>query len=395
MAKKTIGLYYPYIHFQDQNWLKRAALYWDKMGRIVPDLDDVDAEDTDLVRALKYEVGFVEDLHPRTETQQVGLKFLSLLETNEIQLRSLYGIKKWEDRLRAKGPDKNRRHGDEILETVYIEKMSRELRDSLVATGLAYAPKHHDFLIMHRRLADVYMTVLADAMAKHRAAAKYKYEPTTDNVDNHYAVMGGNLEHIKHALLALKKTKRQTRAEPSLFGVAMFALKVTVPKNIDDVSIKQIVKFRKKYAQEMPGFREDVAKFARDRKVWRSLIRNPKELQEELEEAYTEKVQETLDNFDKIIRDTWKEAAWATVFVSPMSLVGKLIPEITDAIEPVSATVAATALATANVVRKTQKELKTKIGPEAYLLHAREYFEPDVARSKRLKRWSRHFFLRM
>ena len=30
------GLYYPFIHFRDEAWLKLAALYWDGMSRIVP-----------------------------------------------------------------------------------------------------------------------------------------------------------------------------------------------------------------------------------------------------------------------------------------------------------------------------------------------------------------------
>jgi hypothetical protein len=30
------GLYYPYINFRSDSWLKVAALYWPKMARIVP-----------------------------------------------------------------------------------------------------------------------------------------------------------------------------------------------------------------------------------------------------------------------------------------------------------------------------------------------------------------------
>lgn len=32
----TIGLYYPFIHFKDDDWLKVSALYWNRMARIVP-----------------------------------------------------------------------------------------------------------------------------------------------------------------------------------------------------------------------------------------------------------------------------------------------------------------------------------------------------------------------
>ena len=31
-----IGLYYPFIHFKDEAWLKAITLYWDRVKRIVP-----------------------------------------------------------------------------------------------------------------------------------------------------------------------------------------------------------------------------------------------------------------------------------------------------------------------------------------------------------------------
>jgi hypothetical protein len=34
MARRC--LYYPFIHFRDEAWLKLSALYWDDVTRIVP-----------------------------------------------------------------------------------------------------------------------------------------------------------------------------------------------------------------------------------------------------------------------------------------------------------------------------------------------------------------------
>ncbi|HJY29425.1 MAG TPA: DUF6236 family protein [Pyrinomonadaceae bacterium] len=393
MSQETFGLYYPYIHFQDQDWLQRAALYWDKMGRIVPDLDDVNADDTDLVRALKNEVGFVEDLRPSKETDKVGSKFLTLLNTYEGQLRSHYGTHKWKHRLKKGGSDWNRKHDDEIVEQVYVEKMSRRLRQSLVDIDLAYAPIGRDFLLMHRTLADVYMTVLANAMAQKQ------YEPTTDNVINHYAVMGDSVEHIKHALLPSTMREEKTELpQPSLAKVAMFALKMNVPRNTDGQSVKtivkRIVKFRQNHRESVQEFRADVAKFARNQRLLRLMIRNPEEFQNELEAAYNEKVQEKLENVNKMIKDVWKETAVGMLCVSPTALITKGLPVMIGAVEPISTTIGALALGTALVLRKNERDLKAKLGPEAYLLHAREYFEP-ASRSTRIKRWSRRFFFRI
>lgn len=34
---KRVGLYYPYIHIRDEEWIKTAALYWPRLARIVSD----------------------------------------------------------------------------------------------------------------------------------------------------------------------------------------------------------------------------------------------------------------------------------------------------------------------------------------------------------------------
>jgi hypothetical protein len=44
------ALYYPFIHFKDDSWLKLTALYWDKVARIVP--HDYATDDSDTVKAL-------------------------------------------------------------------------------------------------------------------------------------------------------------------------------------------------------------------------------------------------------------------------------------------------------------------------------------------------------
>jgi len=43
------ALYYPFIHFKDDRWLKLSALYWDRIGRIVPSA--YRTEDSETVRA--------------------------------------------------------------------------------------------------------------------------------------------------------------------------------------------------------------------------------------------------------------------------------------------------------------------------------------------------------
>jgi hypothetical protein len=49
MSTSFVGLYYPYINFRDEGWLKTAALYCDGITRIVP--YSIEGLDSDVVRA--------------------------------------------------------------------------------------------------------------------------------------------------------------------------------------------------------------------------------------------------------------------------------------------------------------------------------------------------------
>jgi hypothetical protein len=58
------ALYYPYIHFRDEAWVKQAALYWDNVARIVPGGYGERLHDGDVVKALRDEAGVVVDREP-------------------------------------------------------------------------------------------------------------------------------------------------------------------------------------------------------------------------------------------------------------------------------------------------------------------------------------------
>jgi hypothetical protein len=386
---QNIGLYYPYIHFRDSAWLKRATLYWDKLARIVPEADDVNAEDTDLVRELKHDSDFIEDLRPTHQTNKVGRRFLRLMQTHERELRSKYGLARWEGRLIGTHPYKRRHVGDDLVAEVYSEKLSNRLREALVETQLAYSPPYANHLLMHRKLAGVYMTVLADAMAGK------VYQPTTDHIRNHFAVMGGNMQHIKEVLLPSKSKCHAGMKTLDTSRVAMFAIQMAVPKNIEAVSVKDLLRFRKSYKDEVAEFRKDVTSFVHDHQVMSSFVSRPQDLQRALEEAYHNKLEKKLNEVDAIVRKTWHETAFAMLYVSPMALVGKAIPTFFGLEEPISTTIAAIALAGIPVVRQKRKELKSQIGPAAYLLHAKESFAPTSTRTVSFKKWTRNFFFRM
>jgi hypothetical protein len=61
-----IGLYFPYFHFPNDDWVKVSALYWDKLYRIVP-YGYQTKRDSDLVKALsdsENDTSLIRDIHP-------------------------------------------------------------------------------------------------------------------------------------------------------------------------------------------------------------------------------------------------------------------------------------------------------------------------------------------
>jgi hypothetical protein len=95
-----VGLYYPLIHFKDENWLKLTALYWDRMGRIVP--RGFQPRDTDTVRQLE-EHGYVLAFRPdEPATLEAKKPFMDLIVHHGAALRERYG---WPVRLARERPD--------------------------------------------------------------------------------------------------------------------------------------------------------------------------------------------------------------------------------------------------------------------------------------------------
>ena len=114
-----IGLYYPFIHFRDESWLKLTSLYWDRMGRIVP--EGYSLRDNDTVRQFK-DSGYIRNFHPGGAQARPGLAFRELLAAHGDQLRERYGL-----HLSANWPDdpatvwsRAAQFGDKKLSLIHI-----------------------------------------------------------------------------------------------------------------------------------------------------------------------------------------------------------------------------------------------------------------------------------
>lgn len=124
-------------------------------------------------------------------------------------------------------------------------KLSYELRRRLVEAGLAREVDEGDpWVGLHPKLGTVYLTALADTVARHNALS-----PVTDDVRMHHAM--GALDHLADLLdRPVPLAFQDTRA-----AYAHLSLRAAIrPERIATVPVSRLVRFRQRYAPELAAF---------------------------------------------------------------------------------------------------------------------------------------------
>jgi len=287
----NIGLYYPFINFRSEAWLKLSALYWDKMVRIVP-YDHV-LVDSDTVRRLVDELGFVENYNPEPEDMlAVASDFFELLNRYGKALADNYSVRNFLSQEPAPkgvaidsgetiwtgGPSQA---GEPFLTRavwtggpsqagglayLYIHKLSPQLHDAFVESGLGVGAGAQ--IGVHPRLGFFYMQALASHIAKRNSLF-----PVTDSTVDH-AVSSFGTPGLAQALLTPAQrgigrtlandeeevvwTRRDDinndAAEALGFTLLTLAVEAVIPRDLNAVPVEKIVKLRKRHDQEFVAF---------------------------------------------------------------------------------------------------------------------------------------------
>ncbi|MGW2463906.1 DUF6236 family protein [Streptomyces sp. NPDC001761] len=273
-----IGLYYPYIHFRDESWLKTAALYWREMARVVP--EGYQLSDSRTTRVLTEELHFITEVGPVTAARQVAPMFLDLLDRYADVLRTAgYGVPaSWGEGRNGRGvtlhPTPPRSLGITSGEgryapsppaqaaASYWEEFTPELREALFATGLATDARRTPglrarqslaqgrWVAMNAALAWVYKCAFVEALA-----AQGRYTPTTDQPGAHLASNGWDTDRIAEVLLgtpAPSTSPPSSAISPNIVG--LLAIRVAVPADLTDVPVEKIVSLRKNHNDEFAAF---------------------------------------------------------------------------------------------------------------------------------------------
>lgn len=278
-----VALYYPYIHIRDDTWLKYAALYWPKMGRLRP--HRYVTQDSPVARALQNEAKWLIDIQPPDwAVVDVGRPFLNLISMNAPTLRGRFGLDRIEDWARIEADMWHRNYGrifrgtairgggggsfnSDMLKPLQLdprmgfvngEKIESYLVDAAVDAGLAVVFTDMwglTWIGMHPKLASIYTCALIE-----RIAIENQLHPVTDQILPHSALSGWTLEHLVEVLVdqPLAPTDER-RPRDDLSDMFVFlSFETVIPAHLDTVPIEKIIEIRSRFGTELNAFRSYV-----------------------------------------------------------------------------------------------------------------------------------------
>jgi len=268
MARRC--LYYPFIHFRDEAWLKLSALYWDDVTRIVPRA--YTPRDTRDVRALE-EAEVLKRVDPGNYEEPVGELFSLLLQRHAKKLAQRYDVSQrdaWPENLERFGV-KTGRVSSRSLAFIHGSKLEPGLTAQLLERKLAVPSHDRRWLGMHPAIVSAYMIALAAEISRRRGL-----QPVSDNVTHLSGVSSCTVDDLARSLvgeldLSKKRPLRTSSPKPSgLDGtdvreerVAFVTLRAVLPERLDAVPIKRILELRADHADARHAFHayvEDVRK---------------------------------------------------------------------------------------------------------------------------------------
>lgn len=407
-----IALYYPYIHVRDDTWLKYAALYWPKMGRLRP--RDYSTLDSLVARALQNEARWLVDIAPpQWAANEVGPPFLDLINTHTRALRDRFGldqIERWEYVASAlrhnnigvvtrglgideRGPQRASRTWPELdprLGYVHADKIDSSMVDAAIDAGLAIELKSSGgtWVGMHSQLASVYTCALIE-----RIALEDQLHPVTDQALPHSAVSGWTLDRLVQVLIDTPPTGSDDTGNPRdlLDAFVFLAFETVVPASLDTIPIERIIEVRSRFGTELDTFRKYVTKQTQQLAELQD-IRDLDVFQEYLRTEVHDNVTGQLRQLRERLRSVGLESARALVNVKSVALppLAALAAETTGLSPAITGPAAlAACVVTAPTHWRRQRRTAIRESPVGYLFQIDQTLNPAKLIDRLRRAWPR------
>jgi hypothetical protein len=259
------GLYFPFVHIRDDNWLKAAVLYWPSVRRLVP--RNYVKHDSPTAQHF-FDAEVLRDEDPRGLLDSMTWDLLDALRSNADRLERDYSVERayadWDGnhRLRGSAPEW------EVPELgwIHVTKFPRGVVRYLAERGLAHRGRGGDgvwsdprapnqWIGLHPALAGAYMTALAG-----RLGELASFQPLTDQDDLRVATPNSDVRSAMHLLLGRKQESQDhIDTADGVEAYVMLALQHVIPGDLAGVPPSKIIECREDLASELLAFREYVA----------------------------------------------------------------------------------------------------------------------------------------
>ena len=234
------ALYYPHINFQDHNWLKFAALYYDGIDRIVP--SDNLVKEVELIArindaATSQETQFVRNINPRYYADEIAPEFLQYAKSELF-------VKEKRDKIFerishiVKPTDKYH---------IHIAKMGREMLEELQGHEIPIKKSTYEseeWVEFDAVTGAMYMSRLANCIATSKSIPLVSDDP--------------NFQII------VKEAQKERFVTDISETLASMVIQSVVPKNIESISTTKIIKFRNNYRDERQQFYSNINDLVKD-----------------------------------------------------------------------------------------------------------------------------------
>ena len=368
------GLYYPFIHFRDEDWLKSAILFWDSIGRIVP--AEYQLRDPDSIQLLR-DKGIVQNFNPEPDAYHVADIFAETINRHAEELRPKYGISRQASWPNDEVTVRHSEGRNPRLSYLHDEKISDGLREALQDSGLATGHGEDDVWIgMHRDLLNVYMSALADATARSHGA-----NPLPSTPREQVAAAGLTAERLASILLDRPGLATPIRSREEIEGLmASVAFQSISPIDLSEVPMELLIQIRTDWEDERHAFqlhlREMTAQFGELRDV-----QDSQELITYLTSEYQRRLAPSIALLETRLLD-----ANVNVVKGLVNVQVALPPAVSATLDMVGSNPLAAGLATAAAIgyriyrvwrrRSDDRHEVFQNTPESYLYHVRSELAP-------------------
>lgn len=251
------GLYFPFIHVRDDDWLRGAALYWPWIERLSP--DGYRKHDTQTAQEF-VEAGVLRDQDPGWLIDyHLQWDLFEALRRNRRRLQADFSIQRayqdWDGR--PWGTPENSAHAEQ-LGWIHFSKISPDVEDYLVRHDLAArgrgsvrTMRDDEWIGLHPALTGAYMTALTGQIG-----VRYARQPVTDQTDLRTATLNTEVQSALNLLIGSDSVR--PGPQEALNDYLILAFQCVLPENLAAVPAAKIIECRTALEGELQAFRDHV-----------------------------------------------------------------------------------------------------------------------------------------